>query len=81
MAILQAAVYDAVNSIDQSYTPYLAKVPAPPSASEEAAVAQAAHDALVGLFPTQATTLDLELKAALQTISDGDAKTAGIQVG
>jgi hypothetical protein len=80
-AIVQAAVYDAVNSIDGTYTPYLAAVPAPSGASEDAAAAQAAHDALVGLFPTQATTLDLELKASLQTIPDGDAKTAGIQVG
>jgi hypothetical protein len=80
-AIVQAAVYDAVNSIDGTHTPYLATIPAPAEASEEAAVAQAAHDALVGLFPTQATTFDLELKAALQTIPDGDAKTAGIMVG
>src|SRR5438132_12706045 len=80
-AIVQAAVYDAVNSIDQSYTPYLAMIPAPAGASLEAAAAQAAHDALVGLFPSQASVLDLELKGALQGIKDNDAKSAGIQVG
>jgi hypothetical protein len=80
-AIVQAAVYDAVNSIDQSYTPYLALIPAPPGASEDAAVAQAAHDALVGLYAAQASALDLDLKASLQGIKDGDAKTAGIMVG
>src|SRR5215467_9760439 len=48
-AMVQAAVYDAVNSIDSSYMPYLAAVPAAAGASEDAAVAQAAHDALVGL--------------------------------
>src|SRR5215470_17384683 len=32
-------------------------------------------------LPSQATVLDLELKASLQGIADGDAKTAGIQVG
>jgi membrane-associated phospholipid phosphatase len=80
-AIVQAAVYDAVNSIDQSHMPYLVAVPAPAGADESAAAAQAAHDALVGLFPTQSSVLDLELKAALQDIADGDAKTAGIQVG
>src|SRR5262249_27019817 len=53
VAIVQAAVYDAVNSIDRSYTPYLATIPAPTGADESAAAAQAAHDALVGLFPTQ----------------------------
>jgi hypothetical protein len=80
-AIVQAAVYDAVNSIDQSYTPYLALIPAPAGASEDAAAAQAAHDALVGLYPAQATVLDLNLKASLQEIPDGDAKNTGIMVG
>jgi PAP2 superfamily len=80
-AIVQAAVYDAVNSIDQSYTPYLGLIAAPAGASEDAAAAQAAHDALVGLFPAQAGVLDLDLKASLQQIKDGDAKTAGIMVG
>jgi membrane-associated phospholipid phosphatase len=80
-AIVQAAVYEAVNSIDGSYTPYLVDIPAPAWASEEAATAQAAHDALVGLFPAQKPVLDLELKASLQLIGDGDAKTWGIQVG
>jgi membrane-associated phospholipid phosphatase len=80
VAIVQAAVYDAVNSIDQSYTPYLALIPAPAGASMEAAAAQAAHDALVGLFPAQAYALDLQLKASLQGIKD-DGKMAGIMVG
>jgi membrane-associated phospholipid phosphatase len=80
-AITQAAVYEAVNSIDQSHTPYLVNIPAPSWASEEAAAAEAAHDALVGLFPNQATVLDLELRASLQGIADGEAKAWGIQVG
>ena len=36
------AIFDAVNSIDGSYQPYLTSVPASPTASKEAAVAQAA---------------------------------------
>jgi membrane-associated phospholipid phosphatase len=80
-AIVQTAVYEAVNSIDGSYTPYLVDLPAPLWASKEAAVAQAAHDALLGLFPAQATVLDLELKSSLQGIPDGPAKAAGIRVG
>jgi membrane-associated phospholipid phosphatase len=81
VAIVQAAVYDAVNSIDQSYTPYLASIPGAVGADESAAAAQAAHDALVGLFPAQSGVLDLELKASLQELTDGNAKTLGIQVG
>src|SRR5215472_12668967 len=50
LAIVQAAVFDAVNSIDRSYDPYLIQVNAPEGASIPAAAAQAAHDTLVALF-------------------------------
>src|SRR5262245_52934906 len=80
-AIVQTAVYEAVNSIDGTHTPYLVDIPTPPWASAEAAAAQAAHDALVGLFPAQAPVLDLQLRASLQGIDDGAAKTWGIRVG
>jgi membrane-associated phospholipid phosphatase len=80
-AIVQAAVYEAVNSIDGSYRHYLVDIPVPAWASKEAAAAEAAHDALVGLFPSQAPVLDLELLASLQGIQAGDAKTWGISVG
>src|SRR6266446_6780229 len=49
LAIVQAAVFDAVNSIDRSYDPYLIEVDAPRSASIVAAAAQAAHDTLIAL--------------------------------
>src|SRR5262245_60162084 len=44
LAIVSAAVFDAVNSIDGSYDPYMIQVDAPHDASITAAVAQAAHD-------------------------------------
>src|SRR5207253_5744466 len=69
-AIVQAAVYDAVNSIDGTHTPYLADIPALPGDSEEAAVAQAAHDTLISIYPAQTTVLDLELKLSLEGIND-----------
>src|SRR5262249_812057 len=80
-AIVQAAVYEAVNAIDQTHTPYLVAIPAPPWASQEAAAAQAAHDALVGLFPAQAAALHLQLLASLQGIAQAPAKTWGIRGG
>ena len=50
LAIMHGAVYDAVNSIDGGYQPYLRGLPpASPSTSLEAAVATAAHQVLVGL--------------------------------
>ena len=52
LAMVQGAVYDAVNSIDGGHQPYLAEVPpASDSASKKAAVATAARDVLVGLVP------------------------------
>src|SRR5437879_6450568 len=86
-AIVQAAVYEAVNSIDGTHTPYLVDIPSPhfaskeATAAEEAAAATAAHDALVGIFPAQKLVFDLELKASLQDIDGGDPKTWGIRVG
>src|SRR5262245_6230296 len=53
LAITQAAVYDAVNAIDRSFEPYQAHVHASRGASLEAAAAQAAHDTLAALFPSQ----------------------------
>src|SRR6187397_814648 len=46
-AIVQLAVFEAVNSIDRSYEPYIAYLDAPPDGSLDAAVITAAHDTLV----------------------------------
>src|SRR5262245_19540570 len=71
LAITHAAVYDAVNAIDRSYAPYHAQVHASRGASLEAAVAQAAHDTLVALFPAQAGTFGPALDADLAGIPPG----------
>ena len=46
-----------------------------------AAVAQAAHDTLVDLFPAQTITFDALLAEDLSKIRDGRAKTDGIELG
>src|SRR5215475_15442083 len=58
MAIVHAAVYDAVQTIDKRFKPYHVEIPGA-SGSPEAAVAKAAHDILVNLFPAQTMSLDL----------------------
>lgn len=80
LAIVQAAVYDSVNSIDQSYQPYKFKVAAAPGASIDAAAAQAAHDTLVALFPSFKTRLDGLLATDLALLPSGPA-AAGVNVG
>jgi hypothetical protein len=80
-AIESAGVYDAVNSIDGSYAPYLARIPHARGASIDAAAAQAAHDTLVALFPKQQALFDAALTESLAQIPDGAAKRRGIAVG
>jgi len=56
-AIVQLAIYDAVESIDGRYEPYYTRVPGA-TGSLSAAAAKAGHDTLVGLFPAQSAALD-----------------------
>ena len=56
-AIVQLAIYDAVESIDGRYVPYYTRVPGA-TGSLSAAAAKAGHDTLVGLFPAQSAALD-----------------------
>jgi hypothetical protein len=51
VAMVQVAMFDAVNSIDRRYRPYLVQLPAKPTASKEAAAAAAAGAVLRGLLP------------------------------
>ena len=80
-AIEQIAIYDAVAAIDRTYQPFLTSVPADPSASLDAAIAQAGHDTLVALYSNQAATFDAALAEDLAAILDSPAKTAGIAIG
>ena len=81
-AIMHAAIYDAVNSIDRTHRPYLVHLSdAPRDASQEAAAAAAAHRVLVALYATLKNTLDTELQQSLAQIPDGERKTQGIVVG
>ena len=79
-AIMHAAMFDAVNSIDGGYTPYLTDVPGSKRASLEAAAAQAAHDVLVGLYPTRQTVFAEELTASLEGIEE-NRREQGVRVG
>ena len=80
LAITQAAVYDSVNAIDGSFAPYFAHVHASRGASREAAAAEAGHDTLAALFPSQASTFDAALATDLVGIPPGRARQ-GTEVG
>ena len=95
LAIVQGAVYDAVNAIKGGHDPYLKGLKAATSASKGAAAATAAHHVLIGLVnqaPLTATLtadvktaikarLDSDYASSLAEIAGGQAKDKGIEVG
>ena len=68
MAIVQTAVYDAVNTV-------------PPAASVNAAVAAANRVTLTKMMPAQQASIDAAYQAALAKVDEGPAKVAGIAAG
>src|SRR5580692_5811633 len=81
-AILHASIFDAVNNINGTYSPYMVRLSnVSRLASQPAAADQAAHDVLVALYPSFQTTLDAELQQDLAQISEGQDKTDGVTVG
>lgn len=82
-AMVQTAVYDAVNAIcGYPYTAYAVKPEVQVPALTEAAVASAAHDVLASLYPAQAPALDQQLADYLGAIPGHTrAKLNGIHVG
>lgn len=82
-AMVHVAVYDAVNAIcGYPFTPYAVKPDVRSPALPEAAVAAAAHDVLVALYPAQAPVLDQQYAAYLSLIwGHQEGKLNGIAVG
>ena len=80
-AIVQLAVFEAVNSITHGYQPYLGTITAASDASPDAAAIEAAYQVLSTYFPASASTLLAARTTSLATIPDGQAKTDGIAVG
>jgi hypothetical protein len=80
-AIVSAAMYDAYNSIERIGTPYLVTAPRSTKADSDAAVAQAAHDTLVSLFPSQKNLFHKELSESLRQVPNGPREMRGRAVG
>jgi hypothetical protein len=79
-AIMHVAIFDALNAFDPRFVPYLPGVVVTSNASADAAVAQAAHDVLSALMPTQAAVFQRQLAATLERI-DPQSAAAGSAVG
>ena len=87
LAMVHGAIYDAVNAIDGGHEPYLPGLSAPSTASQAAAVAQAAHDVLYGITPAANTAvqtrIDNMLNASLAALINvpAQAKADGFAIG
>jgi Ca2+-binding RTX toxin-like protein len=80
-AMVQTAVYDAVNAIAQTHTPYALMTAASPTASIDAAVASAASTMMKHLFVAQSSMIDAWLQADLAAIPDGPDEDDGVAIG
>jgi hypothetical protein len=85
LAMVHAAVYDAVNAIAGGHEPYVSSPAAQPWYSQNAAVAAAAHYVLIngglGIPAARLTTINTAYQTALDAIPPGPAKDGGIATG
>jgi hypothetical protein len=81
LAIVQIAAFDALNAIEGDFTPYIPVGMSATGASREAAVAQAAHDALVALYPNKRSVFDSELSQVLKGVPANKGRALGIAIG
>ena len=81
LAIVQVAVYEAVNAITRRYPDGRLSLRAAPDTSVDAAVAAANRAALAALVPSQRHAIDAAAQKALAAVPDGPAKAAGIALG
>jgi hypothetical protein len=81
MAMVHAAMFDAVNSIERRYRPYLVQFPADAATSREAAAATAAAALLATIDAKTAGEMKTALATYLASIPDGAAKSDGVRLG
>jgi hypothetical protein len=82
LALVQTAVFDAVNAITQQYPKAASPALKPaPGASVDAAVAAVNRTVLLKLAPSQQPAIEAAYQAALANIADGKARADGIAIG
>ncbi len=81
MALVQTAAHAAVDAIAPEGVPGAFAPEPAPGASVDAAVAAAHRAALLRLLPSQQPAIEAAYQAALATVPEGAARSAGIAVG
>jgi hypothetical protein len=81
MAIINIAMFDALDAVVGGFTSYTGTQAAPGPMSVDAAISQAARDTLAALFPSQTATFDTYLAQDLAGIRNAQQKANGIDLG
>jgi len=81
MGMVHIAMFDAVNSIERRYRPYLVQLPADPTTSKDAAAASAAATVLATIDSKTAGGMKIAIASYLASIPDGAAKSDGVKLG
>ncbi|MBM3393795.1 MAG: hypothetical protein FJY37_03990 [Betaproteobacteria bacterium] len=82
MAMVNTAMYDAVNAIDMRHRSFVyTAAGVSVTASKDAAAAQAARDVLAALYPARTAVFDGALAATLAQIADSPDRNSGLQIG
>jgi hypothetical protein len=81
MAIVHIAIFDAVNAALGGYQSYSGIPRAKGRVSLDAAVAQAAHDTLSALYPSQAAKFDSFLATDLAAVHSKPQRNGGVSLG
>lgn len=81
MAIVHIAMFECINAVEGGFRSSINQPPALTNTSKRAAIAQAAHDTLAGLFTSHVPTFDQKLAEDLAGIPDGPDEAQGITLG
>jgi hypothetical protein len=79
-AMMHLAMHDALNAVTPRYRQHTF-TGRDAHADAQAAVAQAAHDVLLALYPEAAAQLETELSKSLERVPDETARARGIALG
>ena len=81
IASVHLAMFDAVNSIERRYQPYLVQLSADPTTSRQGAAAAAAAMVLATIDEKTAGEMKTALAAYLALLPDSPAKSDGVKLG
>lgn len=81
LAILDASIYDAVNSIARTHQPYLTLLDTPPDTSPEAAVIAAGREVMLALYPSFQSRTQSLYDESLSALPASATTTNGLALG